>query len=209
MADWEADMHLRRKECQRRNINERDCGQAEWILGLFFLLMLVVLMNTILTLASWRSTAGYLEDALAISNLASALIDLEEYGKSHKVIITDQTAAYGIYTDAVRENLGLDGNRECANRTLIAGPVEIVDYIVYNVEHNRVNAVRIGRDGQIRERWSGVRGRVRAPNGVLVEHTGIYSEIRFEVKGFAGVSVQAHKGKLVDIVSESEEGNGK
>lgn len=201
-------MHLRRKECQRRNINGRDRGQAEWILGLIFLLMLMVLMNTVLTLASWRSTAGYLEDALAISNLASALIDLEEYGKSHKVIITDQTAAYEIYTDAVRENLGLDENWECANHTLIAGPVEIVDYIIYNVEHNRVSAVRIGRDGQIRERWSGVRGSVRAPDGVMVEHTGIYSEICFEVEGFAGVSVQAHKGKLVDIVSENEEGNG-
>ncbi len=197
-------MRLRRSGCQQRNINVRDRGQAEWILGMFFLLVLIVLMNTMLTLASWRSTAGCLEDALAVSNLASALIDLEEYGRSHRVVIADAPAAYEIYTDAVRENLGLDENWECRNRTMIAGPVEIADYIIYNVDQNRVNAVRIGRDGKISERWRGALGAVKAPNGVTVECTGVYSEIRFEVEGFAGVLAQAHKGKLVDIVSESE-----
>ena len=199
-------MHLRKNGCPQRNTNVKDRGQAEWVLGLFFLLVLAVLMNTMLTLASWRSTAGYLEDALAVSNLASALIDLEEYGKSHRVVIADASAAYDIYVDAVRENLGLDDNWECANRTLIAGPVEIVDYIVYNVDQNRVNAFRVGRDGRVSERWSGARGAVKAPNGVMVEYTGVYSEICFDVEGFAGVSVQAHMGRLVDIASESEEG---
>ncbi len=198
-------MHLKRNGCQRQNISERDRGQAEWFLGLFFLLVLAVLMNTLLTLASWRSTAGYLEDALAMSNLASALIDLEEYGKSHRVVIADASAAYDIYVDAVRDNLGLDDNWECSNRTLIAGPVEIVDYIVYNVDQKRVNAIRIGRDGQVSERWSGARGAVKAPNGATVECTGVYSEICFDVEGFAGITVQAHKGKLVDIVSENKE----
>lgn len=198
-------MHLRKNGCQRRSISARDRGQAEWVLGLFFLLVLAILMNTMLTLAAWRSTAGYLEDALAMSNLASALIDLEEYGKSHRVVIADAPAAYDIYVDAVRDNLSLDDNWECASRTLIAGPVEIVDYIVYNVDQNRVKAIRIGRDGKISERWSGARGVVKAPNGVTVEYTGVYSEICFDVEGFAGVTVQAHKGKLVDVASEREE----
>lgn len=198
-------MHLKRNGCQRPNISAKDRGQAEWAVGLFYLLVLAIVMNVLLTFASWRSTAGYLEDALALSNLASALIDLEEYGKSHKVVIADAAAAYDIYVDAVRDNLGLDDNWECANRALIAGPVEIVDYIVYNVEQNRVNAVRVGRDGRVAERWSGVRGEIQAPNGVTVEYTGVYSEIRFDVEGFAGVRVEAHKGKLVDIVAKNEE----
>lgn len=197
-------MYLKKKGCQRLNINARDRGQAEWVVGLFFLLVLAILMNTLLTLASWRSAAGYLEDALAMSNLASALIDLEEYGKSHRVVIADAEAAYDIYVDAVQDNLNLDNNWECANRALIAGPVEIVDYIVYNVEQNRVNAIRIGRDGRVSERWSGMQGAVQAPNGVTVEHTGVYSELRFDVKGFGGITVQAHKGKLVDIVNKEE-----
>ena len=47
---------------------------------------------------------------------------------------------------------------------------------------------------------TGTLGSVRAPNGVMVESTGIYSEIVYRVKGFPGIETDAHKGKLVDIV---------
>lgn len=198
-------MNLRKEGCPRLNINGKDRGQAEWVAGLFFLLILSVLMAAQLKLAAWRHAAVYLEDALAASNLASALIDVEEYGRSHAVLIADVSTAYAVYLDAVRDNLQLNGQWECGNQSLIAGPVEIVDYVIYNVRGEQVDAVRVARDGTISERQSGVRGVVKAPNGVTVECTGIYSEIQFPVEGFPGVTVQAHKGKLVDIVSEEGE----
>jgi hypothetical protein len=42
-------------------------------------------------------------------------------------------------------------------------------------------------------------GNAFAPNGVKIETTGVYSEISFPVDGFFGVSVNARKGKLVDV----------
>lgn len=196
-------MNLRRRGCQRQNIRAKDSGQVEWIAGLFFLLMLAIVMYTQLQLASWSSTAVYLEDTLAASNLASALIDVEEYGKSHRVLVEDEQEAFAIYKEAVRANLGLDEQWMCMNEGLITGPVEIVNYTIYNVDGQQVESVRMSGDGEAWEREIGTLGTVTAPDGSVVEHTGIYSELRFYVKGFPGMSVEARKGKLVDIVSEN------
>ena len=197
-------MNLRRKGFLRQSIRKKDRGQAEWVAGMFFVLVAGILMYTRIQIAAWETTAAYLEDALAASNLAAALIDVEEYGKSHRVLIRDIPAVFSVYREAVRENLQLDDSWECANKTLISGPVEIVDFVVYNVDGDHVEAIRADGDGQPIEQWSGERGVLTAPNGVPVEYTGVYSEIRFLVRGFLGISEEAHKGKLVDIVSEQE-----
>lgn len=197
-------MILRKKESPPQNIKGKDSGQIEWVVGMFSVLLLGILMYTQIQLAAWEATADYLEDTLAASNLAAALIDVEEYGKSHKTFIRDVSAAFDIYRDAVRENLQLNESWECDNQTLISGPVEIVDFVIYNVDGNHVEAIRVDGDGQMLEQWSGERGILRAPNGVLVEYTGIYSEIQFQVRGILGICVDAHKGKLVDIVSGEE-----
>ena len=197
-------MNLRKGRFLRQSISV-DKGQVEWVMGLFFMLIVGILMYTRIQLAVWEATAVYLEDALAASNLAAALIDVEEYGKSHKMIIKDASVAYEIYREAVWENMQLNESWECANQAMISGPVEIVDFVIYNVDGNQVEAVRVDMDGQPVDQWSGVRGVLRAPNGVFVEYTGVYSEIRFQVKGFLGISAEAHKGKLVDIVSEERE----
>lgn len=196
-------MSLRRRGFLRPSIKEKDSGQVEWVTGFFFLLILAIAMYTRLQLASWSSTAVYLEDALAASNLASALIDVGEYGSTHKVLISDEQEAFAIYQEALRTNLGLDEQWMCMNETLITGPVEIVNYIIYNVDGNQVETVCMKRDGEVSERETSALGTVRTPNGSVVEHTGIYSELRFMVKGFPGMLVEARKGKLVDIVSEN------
>jgi len=170
-------------------------------------LELSVLLYTQLQIASWSATAMYLEDALAASNLASALIDTEEYGKTHRVVISDKTQAYRIYRQALKQNLQLDEENMCPNRALISGVVEVVDYVIYNVEGEKVNAYRIDQDGTVIGQWEGALGAERSPDGTLVEHTGIYSEISFPVRGILKIETMARKGKLVDIVAEEGEEN--
>lgn len=176
-------------------------GSIEWVSGLFFLLFLTLLLCAQLQAAIWHTTSLYLEDALAASNLASAVIDLEEYGISHIIRIEDPREAYSRYLDAVRENLQLDENWECPNRALISGKVSIDDYIIYNVQEEKVVIFHVSENGHSRME-QGILGSVKAPNGVLVEATGIYSEISFPVEGILGITVQAHKGKLVDVVTD-------
>ncbi len=189
-----------RSSKQLRMLKKYCAGQVEWVTGIFLLLFLAIVLCTQFQVDMYRSCALYLEDALAASNLASAVIDLEEYGLSHNIRIAEPMKAFERYCEAVRKNLDLDDNWECSNTHMISGKVDIADYIVYNVKDNQVTAYRIGMDGQQQE-WQGMLGSVTAPNGVLIEATSIYSEIKFPIEGFLGLTVEAHKGKLVDIVS--------
>lgn len=193
-------MRLRKQGFLLPNIKQKDSGQVEWVTGLFFLLILAIVLYTRLQLASWSFTAVYMEDALAASNLASAIIDLEEYGKTQKVRVQDEQEALAVYKDAIKANLGLDEQWKCRNEGLITGPVEIVNYTIYNVDGKQIESIRMGIDGEVLERRVGNVGMVSAPDGTPVEYTGIYSEIKFSVKGFPGMTVEAQKGKLVDIV---------
>lgn len=186
---------------KKRRTPGRERGSVEWVTGLCFVLFLTVLLCAQMQLSAFRTTALYLEDALAASNLASAVVDIEEYGISHTVRIDDVDEAYARYRNAVRENLGLDRNWEASNETLISGKVTVENYIVYNVEKDGVFIYQVSGDGQIHA-GQGVPGKVTAPNGVPVERTGIYSELSFPVKGLFGVTVQARRGKLVDIVAD-------
>lgn len=200
-------MNSKRYVCLRQSIKDKDSGQVEWTFGLFWVLILAIVMYTNLQLASWQSASMYMEDALAASNLASALIDLEEYGKTHKMIIRDCEKAYEVYCGALKENLSLDESGECGNKELFVGPVEIVDYIVYNVEGNLVEIVQVGNDGKILQKTSGVKGNVTSPDGSVIESTGVYSRLKFAVKGFPGINIEAQKGKLADIVPQGGEEN--
>ena len=96
-------MKFMKKEYLQRKTRER--GQASWVLGLFLILFLAILLCMQLQVALYRESAMYMEDALALSNLASAVINIEEYGITQKVLITDPEQAYERYCHALRENL--------------------------------------------------------------------------------------------------------
>lgn len=194
----------------RQETGKAESGQVSWVLGLFLILFLAILLYMQLQLAMYKASARYLEDALALSNLASAVIDIREYGSTHKVHITDQEQAYAGYCSAVRENLGLNENYEAVGHKLISGKVEIRNYIIYNVTGTKVQVWERNGDGRILE-WEGTLGEVRTPGGQTIENTGVYSEITYPVEGFLGITVTAEKSKLVDVVSEymGEETNEK
>lgn len=184
----------------------KENGQASWVLGLFLTLFLAILLCMQLQVALYRESAMYMEDALALSNLASAVIDIEEYGITQKVLITDPEQAYERYCHALRENLGLDSNFTAQNRKLISGQVQIQNYTIYNVAAGVVEVWQRDREGRVSV-WSGNVGNVQAPNGQMIEETGVYSEITYPVEGFLGTQVMAHKGKLVDVVRNDSKEN--
>lgn len=188
-------MDLRKKACPLRST---ESGQIGWAAGLWFLLFLWVLLCACLQLELFRASSRYTEDALAASNLAAAVIDVEEYGISHNIRIPSPEGAYLQYQRALRGNLGLNAQWECENREMISGPVSIENFTVYNVTGGDVEAYSYDKNGSM-SRWSGSLGQERAPNGIQIEHTGIYSEISYQIRGLFGIEVTARKGKLVDV----------
>lgn len=179
---------------------QKDGGRAEWVTGMYFLLLLIILLCMQLDISLYTTAGAYIEDALAASNLASAVIDPEEYGISHTIRIADTHQAYQRYLRAVEGNLCLNANGKCQESGVIAGHVSVVNYTIYNVEAGDVTVWQMSEDGNTRT-IKGKLGAVRAPNGQVIENTSVYSEISFPVKGMFGICVQAHKGKLVDILA--------
>lgn len=195
---------MRKSEYPQRSIKTKDIredGMIGWSMGLFMVLYLSILMVTLLSIEQFQAASLYMEDALAASNLASAIVDLEEYGISHVLCLSEKETAYGKYVSAIKGNLNLNEDWMCANRKLISGKVNCEKYIIYNVRLDNVEILDRNSDGT----WNieyGRLGEVRAPNGVMVEHTGIYSEISFPIKAFFQIEVVARKGKLVDVVGK-------
>ena len=177
-----------------------DEGQITFVAGLFLTLFLAVLLTSYLQMEMVSSSARYVEDALAASGLACALVDLREYGTSHVLRIEDEERSYAQYQVSLRTNLGLDENWECANKRLISGRVLLESFVIYNVAEGQVECCQM--TGDRIERTTGRLGEVCAPNGQTVEHTGVYGEISYELKGIWGMTVPARRGKLVDIVGE-------
>lgn len=195
---------MKKKGYRLQNIRKKSLaeeGMIGWSLGVFMMLYLCILSVAIMSIEQFRIAGLYMEDALAASNLASAVVDLEEYGISHVLYLSEKERAYDKYVAALKGNLSLNEEWVSENRRLVSGKVTCVKYIIYNVRDNSVEILSRDSEG----RWDSEYGRlgeVKAPNGVTVEHTGIYSEISFPVKSFFRVEVLAHKGKLVDIVGK-------
>jgi len=61
---------------------------------------------------------------ITASNLASAVIDIQEYGVNHNLIIKDPAHAYSIYQDALKVNMGLNDHWEDP-AGMISSPVNI------------------------------------------------------------------------------------
>lgn len=144
-------------------------------------------------------TSSEVEDALAASNLASAVIDLEEYGKSHTIYIPEPEAAFVRYREALVVNLGLDEYLNTTNRDLISSQVEIKQYIVYNLRGDMVETYMLDGMGRLMSSHTARRGTVFTPDNVQVETTTIYSKVGFCVEGLMGQEIYAEKEKSIDI----------
>ncbi len=188
----------RRQECQL--LKTKSVGQTDVVVGM---MMFLILLATILfgfRISQYMVTAAGVEDALAASNLASAVIDLEEYGKSHAILIPDAAVAFRTYREALCYNLGLDEYLNTSNRTFLSEPVEIKEYIIYNVRGDVVEIFTLDGNGCLQKQETGIRGQVVTPDNIRVETTTIYSRVGFAVEGLMGQRLYAEKGKSIDIM---------
>jgi hypothetical protein len=167
---------------------------------IYLVLLLVIVLMVQLQLSQYNATKLFVEDALAMSNLASAVIDIETYGISHDIIIKNPDAAYLIYQEALRNNLNLEDDWTSNKQYSISGKVDILEYIIFNVVQTDVEIYTYSPQGSSHTTVSNGVGSVTAPDGTTIESTSIYSRIGFPVDGMLGIHVDAKKEKTVDIV---------
>ena len=165
------------------------------IFGLFSLMFVLVLMVSVLKIASYKAASDRLEDSLA--GLAASLIDIRQYGTDHSIIISDMEDAFAKYRETLEINLGLT-NGASSGSSYIEGPVSIDVFRIYNVSGTGGTETAVSDEG-VRQISEGVLGEMKAPNGQIVEKTGIYSERSFLLKSSLGKNIRAHKSKLTFV----------
>lgn len=182
----------------------RKSGKIQVVLTIDLLVILMIMVMVYLQIEQFKTTRAYMEDALAASNLASAVIDIEEFGTTNNIVIASSDDAFAIYKDAIRYNLNLDDAWECPNKALISGPVRILTYIIYNVRDQDVEIYTYDENGSVTHQViSNGLGTVTSPNGIIIENTSIYSRIGFPVEAIWGIQVDAVKDNLADIVQNN------
>lgn len=194
----------KRKECPRQRISQyglraKHVGSVDIVSGMMLFCMLVLIIFFAFRMTQYMVTAAKVEDALAASNLASALVDVEEYGKSHRIRIADGERAFQIYRDALQSNMNLDQELYSTNHEFVLGQVQIKEYIVYNVLDEEVDIQVYDGNGVLISVTIGNKGEIFTPDRICVENTTIYSRIGFQVAGLAGHTISGEKEKSIDI----------
>ncbi len=192
----------------KKNCFRKKGAKIEWFTGMYLVVLLVILLSVQTQIRVYMATGTYVEDALAASNLASAVADYREYGRSGRIIIDDPDEACRLYCEALKENLCLNDQWESRREGLLYGPVQVLKYQIYNVKDNDIMIYSYGSEGKsVKEMTDGL-GHVYTPDGVLVESTSVYSKVKFDVKGIFGIQVTAVKERTADIVSNLTNGTG-
>jgi len=201
---FQACLLWKKKKCQLPKIS-KEKGQIDIVVGMFCTILVLVVVLFGFRTTEYVITSAYVEDALAASNLASGIVDLEEYGKTHIIKIKDPESAFLVYREALCHNLKLDEYLNTTNREIIAGKVEILDYRIFNVIGETVFVYQLDESGRVIEVCQEKTGEMLTPDGILVENTTIYSRISFEVRGFGEQNIRAIKEKSIDIVRCEDE----
>ena len=184
-----------------KRLNRKRKGEIASFTLVYLILFMLVIVAFALQIRQYLALKSDTEDVLAASNLATAVIDIQEYGISHDLIIADTDHAYQIYQDALRVNMELtDTWMDATGR--ISGPVTVEQYVVYNVRGQDVEVHSYGPGVTYASVVTGGKGSLTAPNGKTIESTSIYSRISYQVAGYFGTDVPAVKDNLVDIVTQ-------
>lgn len=194
----------KRSGCPRRKTDwkRKSTGQVDICVGMFLCMLVLVVVLFQVKLQQYRAAGTFVEDSLAASNLASAVIDVEEYGRTHNIRVESPESAFYRYKEALIYNLKLDANLQSTNSDTLWGKVDILSYQVFNVIGDVVYIYRFEESGRLADCVIQDLAGAYLPDGNKVETTSVYSKIGFTVTGLGGETIYATKEKSVDIKGE-------
>lgn len=178
-------------------------GNINYFLSFAVLLLVVLIVNYNLKIKLIKTTKGFIEDGLVASNLASALIDLEEYGTTNKIINKDFNKSYDEIKSSLKYNLKLNNDFQPLNDNLINSKIKIDKYSIYNVIGNDVHLTSADSLGNITTLiFPNGLGKTKTPDGVLIKSTTMYCKISFKIRGYLNTEHEVSKENSVDITDD-------
>lgn len=204
MVSCNGNLLWKRIECpqQKISLTGKRSGQIGICVGMFLCMVVLVAVLFQMKLLQYHAVSAFVEDSLAAANLASAVIDVEEYGMTHNILVESPESAFYRYREALKYNLKLDENLCSTNSEVLCGKVDILSYQVFNVIGDRVWRYRFDEDGRLLEMVELDLGTTFLPDGNKLETTSVYSKVGFFVMGLGGETIYGTKEKSVDIKRE-------
>ena len=176
-------------------------GFIEVATGFAAFFIVSVLVLTTFTIRRLDATKIQVEDSLVTSNLAAAIIDVNEYGTTNNIIIADYKKAYNQFCDALKNNLNLDDGFKPRNNNFFKSKIDVVEFVIYNVKGNSIEEVKIGDKNIQKKMYENNVGKLTTPDGAVISSTTIYSKIGFTIGGLSDDLYYKTKEISVDIVS--------
>ena len=198
-------LRMRIRKCRvRKYVFERSDGSAEYIMGMYALIFVMVIALVSLQILQYRADSDIAEDALAASCLAALDVDPYRYGTDHRLLIEDPVNARRIFAEALKKNMRLNDAFEplSVNASYVFGKVNIDDFRIYLTDGDSVKEYIVTDENFIEV--TGVYGKVSTPSGKTVHSAGAYAEISFDTKGFMGASATAHKNAYAEMLASSD-----
>ncbi len=201
---YKSNMWWKRKECPLRRIDvcRKSQGKIGICVGMYFCIIIVLVVLFQGKLLQYQVIGTFVEDSLASSNLASAVIDVKEYGRSHNILIESPEGAFNRYREALIYNLQLNSDLGCKDEEVLCGKFEILSYQIFNVIDDTVEVCRFEGDGRLLGIENVSLEQAYLPDGKKVETTSIYSKVGFYMRGLGDKRVYVTKEKTVDIKGE-------
>lgn len=148
-------------------------------------------------------TRDWVEDSLVLANLAGATIDLQEYGSTNNIVNRDIDKSFDDYIFSLKQNLNLDDSMNPKNSDFIKSKVIVKDFIIYSVIGNDIIQVRKDSLGNSHStKYIGEVGKMKTPDGYVINNTTVYSKIGFTIKGMLEQSFDVEKEGSVDITDK-------
>ncbi|MFQ9249263.1 MAG: hypothetical protein ACLR3R_18600 [Clostridium paraputrificum] len=180
-------------------------GSIQAFIG-FSLISLIIAIGILnIKVPEIKAIQRKVEDGLVASNLASATVDLKEYGTTNKIVNKDFNKAFEVFQKTLKGNLKLDNNFTPKNDSIIQSKIVVEDFRIYNVDGSNVSMFKRDKSGNVTSQtYANKLGQIKTPDGVKVVSTTVYSKISFFVKGYSNENIQVYKENTVDVVDERE-----
>lgn len=206
MDGQRGNMRWKKSECPQRRISggKKSGAKVEIVVGMFFCMLVIIVVLFQVKLLQYQTISAYVEDSLVAAELASAVVDVREYGRTHTILVESPADAFARFKEALVYNLSLDEELESMDTNVIMGKVDILTYQIFQVCGDGVTIYHFREDGSLSGTNIVALSQACLPDGNKVETTSIYCKIGFWVSGLGGRQIYATKEKSVDIKGEEE-----
>lgn len=176
---------------------KKDKGSSGAISILYPLIIVIPTIVLILMLYIAETIKEEIHDDLTLSLMASAIIDIEEFGLSNNIIIKDIDESYNIFLETLRYNMNLDDLYYSKTNDFITGPIIIEQYYIYNVKNDIVTIYKYDQSGFSSS--SGILGEIKDPKGNPIVETSIFGKIKFPISLFMGMTTNGTVTEIIGI----------